>query len=207
MFIFGRSRAAAPVHTRAARAAAIELGARFSQTTGLTASTWRPVFSPGTGTVIWTARVEHLDDLDAAYQKWSADTASLDWLEENDHLWQGPSNDAVSQVIYGTPPAEPGPIVSVVQSQWTPGKASEALRRGAEVAELYSSLTGAPAMFLSAVTGQFAGVLWMTTFASIGASAEADATAAADERWMSMLDEASGCFEPGATSILLQRLA
>src|SRR5262245_20915686 len=170
MFIFGRSRAAAPAHTRAARAAAIELGARFSRATGLTVYTWRPVFSPGTGTVISTARVEHLDDLGAAYEKWSADTASLDWLEENEHLWQGPSNDAISQVVHGTAPAEPGPIVPVVQSQWRPGKASEALRRGAEVCELYNSLTGASSMFLSAVTGQFAGVLWMTSFASLGAS-------------------------------------
>jgi hypothetical protein len=207
MYILGRSRTIAPGHARAALGASVEAATRFSQVTGLKAYAWTALFSPGAGTVVWSARAEHLQDLADAAEKWAADGPTMDWVEQTAHLYEGPTNDALAQLVHGTPAPEPGPVVGFVQAQWAPAKAAEAMGLGGEIADAFTALTGVPAMFLAAVTGPFAGVSWMSNFSSLAQAEEADAKSSADAGWLELMERAGTCYQPGATSIFLRRLA
>src|SRR5262245_14103800 len=88
MYIFGRSRTIAAAHGRAGRAASIEAATRFTDLTGLKLYAWSVRFSPGSGTIIWSARVEHLEELADATEKWSADDATMEWLEQTSDLYE-----------------------------------------------------------------------------------------------------------------------
>src|SRR5262245_14745066 len=207
MYVFGRSRTIARGHTRAALAATVEAANRFSEVTGLKSYAWTVRFSPGAGTVVWSARVQHLQDLADAAEKWGADGPTMDWVEQTADLYEGPTNDALAEVVGGTPAPEPGPVVGVVQSEWAPGKAAEAMSLGGEIAETFTTLTGVPVMFLAAVTGPFAGLSWMSNFSSLGQAEEANAASMADAGWLSLMERAGTCYRPGTTSLFLQRIA
>lgn len=207
MFIFGRSRTAAPAHARAAMAMAIEAAERAKQVAGLQMYPWTTMFSPGVGTLVWSARAESLEELETAADKWAGDGPTMDWVEQNDHLFEGPTNDALTEVIHGTPGGEPGPYVAIVQAQWAQGKWSAAMAVGAEIVDAFSRITGHNPLFGRSVTGAFAGVSWITSFPDIGASAAADTAVATDAGWSELMDRATVCYLPGATSVLLRRLA
>ena len=78
---------------------------------------------------------------------------------------------------------------------------------GAEIVDAFSRITGHNPLFGRSVTGAFAGVSWITSFPDIGASAAADTAVATDAGWSELMDRATVCYLPGATSVLLRRLA
>ena len=63
MYMFGRNRRARTGRYAEAAAHAVEVGTRASELTGLTIFTWSTLLSDDTGTLFWTARVDHLDQL------------------------------------------------------------------------------------------------------------------------------------------------
>jgi hypothetical protein len=207
MYLFGRSRSIAPAHAREAMAAAVEAGARASQATGLQVYTWTTMFSAGVGTVLWSARVSNLAELEAAADKYAADDANSEWAEAQNHLYEGPANDTLTEVIHGAPTGEPGPWVTIVQAQWGPGKAAEGMAVGVELSDTYARLTGHQPIFGRSVTGSFAGVGWITSFPDLGAMEAADTTSNADAGWQDLIGRASTCYLPGVTTMMLRRLA
>jgi hypothetical protein len=78
MYLFGRSRSIAPGHAREAMASAVEAGSRAAQVIGLPVYTWTTMFSPGVGTVLWSARVSSLAELETAADKYGADEATME---------------------------------------------------------------------------------------------------------------------------------
>jgi hypothetical protein len=206
MYLFGRSRTIAPAHTREAMASAVEAGARVAQLIGLPVYTWTPMFSPGVGTVLWSARVSSLSELEATADKYAADEATMEWTEQQNHLYEGPTNDTLTEVLHGTPAGEPGPWVSIVQAQWAPGKAAEAMTVGVEIVDTVARLTGWSPLFGRSLTGAFAGVGWITSFPDMGAYEASNRTMAGDSGWQDLMNKASTCYLPGAATMLMRRL-
>lgn len=207
MYLFGRSRSIAPAHAREAVAAAVEAGARASQLIGLPVYTWTTMFSAGVGGVLWSARVSSLAELEAAVDKYAADDANAEWVEAHDHLYEGPTNDTLTEVVHGAPTGEPGPWVSIVQAQWGPGKAADGMALGIEITDTFARLTGHQPIFGRAVTGAFAGVGWVTSFPDMAAMDAAFAVSNPDSAWQDLMSRASTCYLPGATTTMLRRLA
>jgi hypothetical protein len=207
MYIFGRTRTAAPAHTRAAMAIAVEAVERAKQVTGLRMYAWTTLWSPGVGGILWSARVGSLEELQTATEKWGADGPTMDWVEQNDHVFEGPTNDVLTQVVHGAPTGEPGPFVSTVQAQWAPGKAAEGMEIGVEITDTFARLTGHQPIFGRAVTGPFAGVGWITSFPDLAAMEAADAAMEADSGWQELVVRASLCYLPGVTTTMLRRMA
>ena len=207
MYLFGRSRSIAPGHAREAMASAVEAGSRAAQLIGLPVYTWTTLFSPGVGTVLWSARVSSLAELETAADKYGADEATMEWTEQNNHLYEGPTNDTLTEVLHGAPSGEPGPWVSIVQAQWAPGKAGEAMAVGVEIVDTFTSLTGRSPLFGRSLTGPFAGVGWITSFPDLGALEADNGAMAGDADWQDLMNRASTCYQPGAATMLLRRLA
>jgi hypothetical protein len=94
-----------------------------------------------------------------------------------------------------------------VQAQWAPGKAGEAMAVGVELSDTYARLTGYTPIFGRSVTGQFAGIGWITSFPDLAALEAAEAASNADAGWQDLLERAAPCYLPGVTTTMLRRLA
>lgn len=123
MYIFGRSRRINPAHGRAAVAVAIEAASRVNQIIELPVWVWSAVLSDDSGTLMWSSRVEHLDQLIATDDALVGSTDFADWVAANDGLFAGPYVDTVSEVLHGRPPVpprrtckSPGPCAPTVRS-------------------------------------------------------------------------------------------
>ena len=207
MYLFGRTRSAAPGHVRAAMATAAEATERARQAMGHQVYSWTTLWSPGVGTMLFSARVQSLDELRVMMEKWVADGPSMDWLEQHNHLFTGPSNDLLTEIVHGAPTGEPGPFVTTVQAETAPGAGAEAVALGIEISDMYARLTGHTPMFGRAVTGTFAGLSWITSFPDLAALEAANAAVGTDAGWQELLGRAGSCYLPGATTTMLRRLA
>lgn len=206
MYLFARSRTISPAHAREAVGMAVEAGSRVTEMTGLTVSVWTTMFSPEVGTVLWSARAESLGQLEAAADKWSSDGPFMDWIERSDHLFSGATTDALTEVIHGVLPPQPAAYITIVQASWAPGKAADAMAVGVEVTDTFNRLTGAGIVFGRAVTGPFAGVGWVSSFPDLAAMEAAQAATGGDEAWLGLMERASTCYQPGATTTILRKI-
>jgi hypothetical protein len=206
MYLFGRSRRVNPAHTRAAFGVAVEAGSRASGIIGRPVFTWTSVLSAELGTVMWTARFDHLDELTAADDAVMADNEFGDWVEQNDSLFSGHTEDVVSQVIHNPPTGEPGAYVSIARGVAANGSLSEAMAMGIEIADTASRITGQQTMFVAAVTGPYGGVAWLTSVPDLGAIEAANETLSTNEEWLKLIDRAGHAYQPGVTSSILRRI-
>jgi hypothetical protein len=206
MYIFARSRRINPARTRAAFAAAIEAGNRASEIMKLPVYVWAAVLSDAVGTVVWSTRVEHLDELIAA-QDAVAGSDFGEWIEQNDDLFSGPIADVVSEVIAGAPTSEPGPFVQTITGICANGSMSEAMGTGVELAEAATRITGVQTAFIAPVVGAFGSVGWLSSHANLASIEAANAALRADNDWLKMVDRAGHSFQPGVTSLLLRRIS
>ncbi len=206
MYLFARRRSINPARATAAVGMALEAATRAKEITGLATWVWNPVLSPDIGTVAWTARVEHLSELEAASDKLIGSSDFSEWIEQNDSLFLGPIEDSVLQVLHGTPSDQPAPYVQVVRALCAHGAISEAMSFGVEIAEVGSRLTGLQTMFGATVTGGYGGVGWLTGVPDLDAVEAANVALMADDEWRKLVDRAGHAFQPGVTTSLLRRL-
>jgi hypothetical protein len=207
MYLFARTRSVNPGSFRAGLAAAVEGGAKASEIIGSPVFVWTSIFSPTTGTVMWSMRVDSLEELLTAGDALAADDEFDEWSRNSDALFSGPFSDVVSQVIHGEPTGPPAPFISVVTGTCANGALSEGMALGVEIAEMATSLTSNTTMFLASLFGDYGAVGWLTGAADL-ATLEADnATLSADADWLKLVDRAGHAFAPGVTGTLLRRLA
>jgi hypothetical protein len=207
MYLFGRTRRVNPAHTRAAMAVAVEAGGRASEIIGRPVFTWANVLSANLGTVAWTARFDHLDEITAADDAIVGNAEFSDWVEQNDSLFSGHTEDLLNQVIHNAPTGEPGAYVSVAVAVAANGSFSEAMAMGVEIADTATRITGQQTMFVASVTGPYGGVGWLTSTPDLGAVEAANEALAGNEEWLKLIDRAGHAYQPGVTSSILRRLA
>jgi hypothetical protein len=207
MYLFGRSRRVNPAQARAAFGVAVEGGARATEIIGRPVFTWASVLSANLGTVMWTARFDHLDEITAADDAVMANSDFGDFVEQNDGVFSGHTEDTVSQVIHNPPTGEPGAYVSVTTGVAANGSLSEAMAIGVEIADTASRIGGHPTMFVAAVTGPYGGVGWLTSVPDLAAIEAANDALAGNEEWLKLVDRAGHAYQPGVTSSILRRLA
>jgi hypothetical protein len=206
MFLFARSRRVNPAHTRAALGVAVEAGGRAGELIGRPVFTWTSVRSAELGTVAWTARFDHLDEMTGADDALMANSEFGDWVEQNDSLFSGHTEDTVSQVVHNPPAGEPGAYVSVVRAVAANGALSEAMAMGVEIADTASRITSQQTMFVAAVTGPYGAVGWLSSGPDLGTFEAANGALATNEEWLKLLDRAGHAYAPGASTSILRRI-
>jgi hypothetical protein len=207
MYLFARTRSVNPGTLRDGIAAAVEVGAKASDIMGAPIFVWTTVLSPDVGAIMWSMRVDHLDELMTGGDAIAADDDFAEQLASTDGLFTGPFNDAVSQVISGEPSGPPAPYISVVTATCANGSLSEGMAIGVEIAEMATSLTSNATMFVASLFGDYGAVGWISGAADL-ATLEADnEVLSADAEWLKLVDRAGHAYAPGVTGRLLRRLA
>lgn len=206
MYIFARTRGIHPARARDGVAAAVEAGARANTITGLPIFVWSSLFSDQVGTVVWSCRVDQLEELITAQDALFASDDFDKFLRERDDLFVGPLADTVSEVVHGTPTDGPGAYIQTVGAVCANGSLSEGLATGIELAEASKRLTGRTTMVVTPVAGTFGSVAWITSFDDLASMRAANTTLTADAEWRKLVDRAGHVFAPGARTSILRRI-
>lgn len=187
---------------------ATAIGAKAAEIAGVDVQLWMNVYSPGFGTISWTAWFENLTALEAMGDQLSADASYNEMANAGAALTEGGMDDGVMQVIHGTPdPARTINYVQGSQALVAAGSFERAIGVGIELVERGEAITGIPTMFVRALTGPYGAVGWLSGYESLAEMEKAMDAQAADPDWLKLIDGTKGCFVEavGATETTLYR--
>lgn len=181
---------------------------KVHQETGLDMHSWGATMSPELGTVVWATFVETLEQLEAAQDKLAVSDSFIAMAESGAHLFVGPLQDSVAQVVSGEfDPTAPLPsYVTVARAVAVNGRMSDAMAAGLEIAEAVTRITGVRTSFLVDSTGSIGGCRWNNGFADIGSLERAEAALLNDPSWLELLDRVGGCYQAGASQSIYRRI-
>jgi hypothetical protein len=109
--------------------------------------------------------------------------------------------------VHGAPTSEPKPFIAVTRAVAANGSLGEAMAVGVELAETLTRLTGHETMFMTPVTGEYGAVAWIVGADNLDEVEAVNATLAATDEWLKLVDRAGHCYAPGATTTMMRRLA
>jgi hypothetical protein len=188
---------------------AVSITEKVNQISELDVGLWSPVFSPGLGTLVWTAGAQDLAELEATDAKLMVDDGYIEILEAGTKFSSGdPVDDALIQLILADedPEGANAQYAFVVQSALAPGKSARGIELGVEIAQRARAITGATTAFGAAITGVYGGVAWITGYASVEKLQAAGDTLNADASFTELVDaEASQAYLVGATTQTIYR--
>jgi hypothetical protein len=208
MYLFSRFRHVNSASIREGVAAAVEVAGMASTITGLDVGAWMTIASPDVARVNWSAMFENLDELQTATEKLAASTDYGDWVDAHDNLYDGPTEDALVQIVHGAPdPERTVNYVAGVETVCANGKLSAGLSAGVELAEAFTKITGSPILFAVRRTGLYGGVLWISGAETLGELGALEETLFADSSWAPLVDQHGPAFEPGGETVWFQRLS
>jgi hypothetical protein len=208
MYLFSRSARLAPGRMAEAMTWALNITEKANQISEVPVTLWSRVFSPGVGTLVWTAILEDLAALEATDTKLMADSGYLQLLDQGAAFASGdPVDDQlVSLVVTDRAPEGSPTYASVVQTVLTGGAMAKGIELGAEIAQRVKAITGCRCSFAVAATGQFGGVEWITGYGSIEELERAQQAIQADAGFNKLLDEkASQVYLRGTTTQTVYR--
>lgn len=166
------------------------------------------VFSPGVGTVAWTAFLEELATLEATDAKLMADSGYLVFVDQGAAFTSGePVDDQIVNLVLADVAADAqSSYASVVQSVLAGGAMAKGTELGVEIAQRVKAVTGCRCSFGVSGTGQFGGVGWLTGYSSIEEMERAQQALAADTDFGKLLDDkASQVYLRGTTTQIVWR--
>ena len=207
MYLFSRVRRINPAHARAALAVATEAATRASDIMGMPVGLWTPVFSSEINMVIWTATAEHISAFETGGDALAGSAEFMDWIEENDSMFQGSVDDSVLQIVSGSVTSDNQPAyATVTQAVAANGSVGDAMTIGVELAEVVERVTGLPMIFGSYLTGAYASVAWAAALSDLDTAEAANAAMAASDELRKLIDSAGHVYQPGVTQVMLRRL-
>jgi hypothetical protein len=204
MYLFTRSARLGPGSPVEQGAWALGVTEKVNQISELEVSLWATVFSPGLGTLVWTAVVEELSQLEASEAKLLADPSYLSLVEDGAKYSSGQAiDDGLLNLVYPDPDAatiQPQ-YASVVAGVIAPGHTARAIEFGVEIAQAAKKATGCPTSFGAVVTGPYGGVEWLVMYESVEQMQKAGEALNADASFGELVDkEAATLYLPGVTT-------
>jgi hypothetical protein len=179
---------------------ALALTEKLNQITALDAGLWTPFASPGLGTLSWGATVETLAELADADAKLNADPGYLELIGRAGNLVATAPDDRVAEYLHNPVPDLDATCVAVVESQLANGAFARGVEVGIGIAQRATAL-GEPTAFLLAVTGNYAGCMWLSPATSMQALEAGERAVRADADLLAFIDKEAGpCFLPGITT-------
>lgn len=211
MYLFSRSVRLGPGNPETQLGWALKMTEKVNQISEMPVRLWTKVFSPGSGSLVWTLTVGDLATLEGTFDKLTADAGYTSLVEEGaSHVSGDPVEDSLLQIIHADPKSadiDPKYALSI-RATLAPGGAVKGVELGVEVAQLASRITGTPTSFGRHVTGTYGQVQWISTYASIAELQSAGDATAADATFSQKVDqELSTVYLPGeATQEILRRV-
>ena len=188
---------------------AVELTAVVSEATGVPMGLHAAQMSPGVGTVVWSIFSEDLATLEAAGDRLAADDIQDFIATRGVGAFVDGMDDTLYEVLHGTPdPDRQVDYVAGVAAQIGPGKIRQGIGLGIELAEKSSAISGQDVFFVSAMSGLFGGVGWLTAYPDITALQEGQRAVFSDPAMLDLIDGPAADTFPstGTTSTIYRRL-
>lgn len=209
MYLFSRRTRLAGGNGMAGVEWAVGIAAKVKEVTGHDVQLWANVYSPGWGTVSWTAWFDSLTSLEAMGDQLGADAGYAAMADAGAAFTEGGLDDAVMQPIYGEPDPE-RQIQYVVGSQAVVagGNFERAMGLGIDLVKHGEKVTpDVSTMFVRALTGQYGAVGWLTGYETMAQMEAAMDAQAADPDWLKLIDSTKGAFveQVGATETTIYR--
>ncbi|MBX3284393.1 MAG: hypothetical protein R2746_13285 [Acidimicrobiales bacterium] len=208
MYLFTRQTRLLGGHGSAGLEWAGQVCGAVQDVTGHEVQLWASVYSPGFGTVSWTAWVEDLAQLESIGDQLSADAGYAALVDKGAAYGDGVVDDALMLPLHGAPDAATEvTYVSTVSAVVTGGDVARSMAAGIAIAEQAEKATGLTTMFVQALTGPYGSVGWLSGYADIAAVQAAQEALAADPGWPAVVDASDGCFaaDPASTQQRLWR--
>jgi hypothetical protein len=187
---------------------AIEL-TQAIQSTGAPTTLWSGMAGTPAGSVVWSTAVASVVDYVAFGDTVAGNADFVRLVQKAGDFVADVLPDGLNEVIHGelTGETQIGSIVTVVNANGTNGKWSAAGAWAVGVADLVAEITGIPVIVTTATAGPMGSFGWISVVNDPADVDAASAKLAADPRYMGMLDNAGGLFEPGTTRVLARRIA
>ncbi len=209
MYIFSRTARIAPGNTKEAMTWAAAVTEKVNQISGLTVGLYMQMFSPEVGRLAWSTFAPDLAALEAATDKLAADDAYLALVDSGAKFALGGADDTLGQIVYGEPdPNRQIEYVTTVGTTCANGSVMRGIELGVEIAQKVEKTTGLPSLFLTASTGNYGSVAWITGYANIQEMEAATAAIGADMKFGEFVDKnVKGVYtdDPMATQQLVFR--
>jgi hypothetical protein len=206
MYVFSRSTVLAD---NDGLAWAVGITEHAKRASGLEVELWGQVWSPEFGRVTWTAFAPDLATLAAAGDAMNADATMTAESAKGREFTSGGLDDALYNVVHGAidPAAPPAEYVTSVGSVCANGKLADGMTTGVELAQHAEKITGMSTMFITAVTGVYGGVSWITGCATAAEMESAQQAMAEDPHWAKQVDKAAAVYsaDPSSTVSLIHR--
>jgi hypothetical protein len=196
MYLFSRRARLAGGNGRAGIEWALDICERVRQVTDLDLHVWATTFSPGWGTLSFSAFVPDLQMLESAGDKLMVDDGFMHASDVGAGLTVGGLDDSLMEILHGSPdPRGDAQYVAAVQAVCATGNIGKGMLHGIEIAKKAEAVTGHPTLFGRSVTGPYSGVGWLTGFTDIASLEASQRALAADPEWPNFLDRsASGVY-------------
>jgi hypothetical protein len=177
-------------------------------TTGLAIDAWATVMSPDANTIVWACWVEHLSEIEQAGDKLAASDAYLRAIAAGEAFTDGSTTDGLASVVHNPPTLDDAvpAYVTVATAVAAPGRLSDAVAAGVEIAEHATRLSGLNTMFLVNSTGAYGGCSWITGAADIDTVERGEGALMGDPAWLQLLDRVGTAFNADASQSIYRRI-
>jgi hypothetical protein len=198
MYLYTRRARLAPGHGTAGVDWALTVARKARELTGQELRLWGAVWSPGVGTITWTAWVDGLEALEKIGDILEGDAAMEKLTSAGTRYIVGGYDDGLLEPVVGEPPTDRVQYVAATAAVASRRGATQAIAAGADLARRAEAVTGRPTLFGRAVTGRGGEVQWLTGFERAEDLDAAQRSLARDDDWLALLDATRRRFAPAA---------
>lgn len=209
MYLFLRNRTAAHDRQLEATAFAVDIAAKATRIVGHEISVWQTLYGAPATVLGWTMTLDSHQEMGVAREKLLADNDYVETITAAAHLFEGPTEDVLAQVV-GTAGdgGHRGDYASIVSAQCALGRISDAMAFGVEMMDHVAGVTGRDGLFTRSMYGPWAQIAWFSLASSLEEVDAAEAALSADPEYLTKVDSSAGLFTPGSGhGRLTQRLA
>jgi hypothetical protein len=207
MYLFTRSRRMGARDFAGALGWSIGVTEQVRTITGHQVDAWGSVLSPHAGVVVWSMWAEHLSELEQASDKLMASPEYLEAVAVGDAFGDGPVVDALATLVHGElDPDATASYVTVASAVAAPGRLSDAITSGIEIADHATRVSGQSTLFVVNSTGPYGGCAWLTAAPDIDTVERGEAALMGDPEWLKLIDRVGTAYNNDAAQAMYRRL-
>jgi hypothetical protein len=172
-------------------------------------SLWTAAFGAPVGTIAWSTAVENLGQMDALNAAMAADADLAALVGKGAGFVAEADADRLLAIVHGeiTDSAPVGSYIGSVRATAAPGQWTSAGGWAANIADLYSEVTGLNVIVTSTVAGPMGEIAWLTRHENSASIEAALAATMSSQKYMNEVDSGGEFFMPGAMQMYAQRMA
>ena len=191
-----------------AAAWAAEVTAGVNKHSASEVSLWMGRFGAPVGTIAWSTPMESLSQAENLTAAMAADADLTALVAKGAGFVAEADDDRLLAIVAGeiTDSAPVGSYVGAVRATAAPGQWGAAGAWAAEIAGVYSEVTGLNPVVTSTVAGPMGEITWLIRHANAASIEASIAATMGSEKYLTGVDGGGQFFLPGATQVYAQRV-